>query len=58
MATLEVRRYALPGGEVVTLTVAHCHQCGHEWVLRQPRLPRLCPRCKTGLWYEPKRLDT
>jgi len=23
-----------------------CIRCKHRWIIRQPRVPRVCPRCK------------
>ena len=23
-----------------------CVRCNHKWIIRQPKIPRICPRCK------------
>lgn len=33
--------------------VAQCYRCAHSWRMRR-RYPRVCPRCKSRLWREPK----
>lgn len=37
----------------VTLPDLHCYRCGNSWSPRR-RVVRLCPRCKSTLWDEPK----
>ncbi len=32
---------------------AHCYRCIYTWRTRN-RVPRLCPRCKSGYWNAPK----
>ena len=27
-----------------------CKRCGHEWCLRRPKLPKVCPKCKSPYW--------
>lgn len=27
-----------------------CKRCGHEWFQRGPRLPVVCPHCRTPWW--------
>ena len=24
-----------------------CLRCGHKWANRKPRIPKICPRCKS-----------
>lgn len=37
----------------VTIPTLSCQQCGHEW---SPSVsaPKVCPRCKSYKWNEPK----
>ncbi len=39
----------------VMLTVAgyRC-RCGHEWVAKGEERPRVCPKCKSARWDQPK----
>jgi predicted Zn-ribbon and HTH transcriptional regulator len=30
--------------------VAHCDQCGHEWILTTDREPVHCAKCKSRRW--------
>jgi hypothetical protein len=34
----------------VSIPICTCARCGHKWYLRKPRLPRVCPRCKSPYW--------
>jgi predicted Zn-ribbon and HTH transcriptional regulator len=40
----------------VKLTVFgfRCTRCGHEWVPREEREPRVCPKCKSPYWNRPR----
>lgn len=29
-----------------------CKRCGHEWYRRRPKMPVLCPSCKSKYWDE------
>ncbi len=31
-----------------------CTRCGHVWVSREDAKPKVCPRCKSALWDEPR----
>jgi len=31
-----------------------CTRCEHEWILRKPQRPKVCPRCKSAYWDVPK----
>jgi predicted Zn-ribbon and HTH transcriptional regulator len=33
--------------------VAHCDQCGHEWILTTDREPVHCAKCKSRRWNQP-----
>lgn len=39
--------------EEVAIPELHCYRCGNTWTPRV-RLVRICPRCKSKLWDEPK----
>jgi predicted Zn-ribbon and HTH transcriptional regulator len=34
----------------VQRTVAHCDQCGHEWIIVAESLPTHCAKCKSRQW--------
>ena len=42
---------------IVRIPMLTCLRCGHRWV---PRIPdvRLCARCKSARWDQPKRKTT
>ena len=33
---------------------AHCYRCVYTWKVRRRSAPRMCPRCKSKLYNEPK----
>lgn len=33
-----------------------CHRCEHEWLPREDRRPRVCPRCKSPYWDTPRKV--
>ena len=37
----------------IDLPLLHCYRCGNSWIPRIG-LVRLCPRCKSRLWDEPR----
>jgi uncharacterized protein len=37
----------------IEVELLHCYRCGNSWVPRS-RIVRICPRCKSKLWDEPK----
>ena len=37
----------------VDLPVLHCYRCGNTWTPRAP-VVRICPRCKSPYWEEPR----
>lgn len=41
------------GMDEIELPVLHCYRCGNTWTPRL-RVVRMCPRCKSRLWDEPK----
>ena len=32
-----------------------CKRCNHEWIQRDIKLPKVCPRCKSPYWNLPKK---
>jgi predicted Zn-ribbon and HTH transcriptional regulator len=40
-----------PGG--AWLIGCRCDRCGHEWLPRRCRTPRVCPRCRSTRWDHP-----
>jgi len=38
----------------IHIPTLHCKRCGHDWLPRQT-VVRLCPRCKSLLWDQPKK---
>lgn len=43
--------------EMVKITVwgYRCTRCGHEWVPRASKPPRVCPHCKSPYWDRERR---
>lgn len=40
----------------ITILGFHCERCSHEWLGKtQKKIPRVCPKCKSPYWDEPKR---
>jgi predicted Zn-ribbon and HTH transcriptional regulator len=41
----------------VKLTVVgwRCERCGHEWQPRTEAEPRVCPKCKSAYWNQPRK---
>jgi predicted Zn-ribbon and HTH transcriptional regulator len=35
-----------------TVTAYKCDKCGHEWVPRYGKAPKVCPKCKRETWNE------
>jgi rubrerythrin len=42
-----LRRRNEEGGLIRKL---ECRKCGYTWYPRSPRLPKVCPACKTRKW--------
>jgi len=38
--------------EITKLPTYSCKRCGHSWYPRKDRIPTICPKCKSRLWYE------
>lgn len=36
-----------------TVSRYHCFKCGHEWLPRNSRVPKLCPKCHCRKWQGP-----
>ena len=36
---------------------AYCYRCGHLWIVRGDKRPRLCPRCRTSRYDVPQKKD-
>ena len=41
---------------MVMLLGARC-RCGHEWLPRGEEKPRVCPKCKSANWDQPKKFE-
>jgi predicted Zn-ribbon and HTH transcriptional regulator len=40
----------------ITLMGYQCERCGHEWISKiQTKEPRVCPKCKSPYWDQPKK---
>jgi len=37
------------------LPILKCERCKHKWVPRTTREPKVCPKCKSAYWNEPKK---
>jgi DNA-directed RNA polymerase subunit RPC12/RpoP len=31
-----------------------CQRCGHHWAPQLHSWPRMCPRCKSRVWFKPR----
>ena len=42
----------------VKIVVLGCRcRCGHEWISRAIAPPRVCPKCKSANWDQPKKWE-
>ena len=43
-------------GEYTNLPQLRCHRCGHSWVARSAKLPKICPNpaCNSPYWNKPR----
>ena len=43
--------------EKVPLMGYRCLRCGHEWLPRADKPPKVCPnpKCKSPYWYKPRK---
>jgi len=39
----------------IKLLKLKCQRCPHEWYPRAPRLPKVCPKCKSPVWDKPRK---
>jgi predicted Zn-ribbon and HTH transcriptional regulator len=44
------------GAVEVTVLACRC-RCGHEWITRENERPRVCPKCKSPNWDQPKKWE-
>jgi len=42
------------GKMALELPTLECKKCGHTWTPRNPKLPKVCPKCKNPNWNKPK----
>lgn len=40
---------------MIELSSRECTRCKHTWNLRNPKEPRVCPRCKSPYWFKPRK---
>ena len=50
----EIKRYRI--AEEIILTKINKSRCGHEWVPRDSKEPKVCPKCKSPYWDRPKKM--
>ena len=36
------------------LPTLKCLRCGHIWIPRKPKEPKVCPNCNSPYWNKPK----
>lgn len=36
------------------LPTLKCLRCGHTWIPRRPKEPKVCPKCNSPYWNKPK----
>ena len=34
-----------------------CLRCSHKWYPRTPKIPKLCPSCKSKYWQEKRNVE-
>jgi len=39
----------------VTMKKCICERCGHEWITRNLKKPKVCPKCKSPYWDTPRK---
>jgi len=39
----------------IILTKLKCLRCNHSWYPREEEYPKVCPKCKSAWWSEPKK---
>ncbi|MEM0134973.1 MAG: hypothetical protein QXU18_07075 [Thermoplasmatales archaeon] len=37
------------------IEIYKCERCGHEWIKRGDKEPKVCPKCKSPYWNTPRR---
>lgn len=52
--TVHTSERILPGMVKVQLWGWRCERCGHEWLPREDKPPRVCPHCKSPYWDKPR----
>ena len=42
--------------KTIVVSMYRCERCGHEWVPRRDRPPKVCPnlKCKSPYWNRPR----
>lgn len=46
-------------GAMVYIVGHKCHRCGHEWRPKKIKIvPKVCPKCKSPYWDQPKKNRT
>ena len=43
--------------KTLTFYFSRCERCGHEWKRRREDMPKVCPRCKSFKWNEPRKTE-
>lgn len=37
------------------VTIYTCLRCSHDWQPRKDKIPKVCPKCHSPYWREPRR---
>jgi len=41
--------------EKITILRCTCERCEHEWITRSKETPKVCPKCKSPYWNNPRK---
>ena len=39
----------------ITILGYKCERCGYEWIARENKEPKICPKCRSPYWDNPKK---
>lgn len=54
-STHQLNKFDNTWRDVVLLPKRKCKRCDHEWFLKKPVEPLVCPKCKSPYWNKEKK---
>ena len=45
-------------GRAIHWDAVKCNRCGHRWIRRHEKLPKVCPNCKSDKWNQPRKVKS